>query len=225
MKFSTFLLNVACASGFFLTVANNGMAVTAKAVVQDTEKTAQSGLSLRRVQDESGLFGIQVDSVDEQVIGGLHAPIGFFTHQVALYRPLEDGSLRFRCGGSLIAKNVILGAAQCVYNGTTGMYFGDDYVTQFTANLNQYYRFQENKKLEVHRICEVIVHPNFVFTEVSEYFDFVLFKLCEDSKLAKKGTIVPITLNKDNDLPTDHEYSLSLVGVIPTPTIARRQMS
>jgi secreted trypsin-like serine protease len=91
------------------------------------------------------------------------------------------------------------------------VYFGDDYVKQFSANLNQYYRLEENSNLEVHRICQVIVHPNFVYTQVSEYFDFVLYKLCEDSELAKNGTIVPIQLNRDNDLPTDHEV-LTVTG-------------
>ncbi len=158
--------------------------------------------------EETGLFN-QVDKVtaskiDEQVIGGLHAPIGFFTHQVSFMAPSAsgDGSYRHRCGGSLIAKNVILGSADCAYN-NTGFYMGDEIIAKYYAELNKYFLFQENKNMEMHKICEIIVHPKFDWNTYD--FSFALYKLCEDSELAANGTIIPIKLNKDENLPTEHE--------------------
>ncbi len=211
MKSRAFILNLYCIVVVLNTTGKKDLAVSANQFVPDAEKKVQNQFALRRVQGlrEKKLFNhasnVTASNIDPQIIGGLHAPIGFFTHQVALFRPLEDGSFRFRCGGSLIAKNVILGAAQCVYNSSTGLYFGDEYIAQWHANLNQYYLFQEHSNMEVQKICDVIVHPKFIYGDVREYFDFALYKLCEDSDLAANGTIIPIKVNKEETIPSDNE--------------------
>jgi len=78
------------------------------------------------------------------------------------------------------------------------------------AYLNQYYQLQDNSNMEVHKICEIIPHPKFDIATAPDY-NLALYKLCEDSELAKNGDIIPITLNKNSDLPTHHEV-LTVIG-------------
>jgi trypsin len=153
--------------------------------------------NIRRAQ---GLFS--TGSVTDQIIGGLHAPIGFFTHMVSFHRRTSDGSYTHRHAGSLIANNLILADA---------FYLLDENFTLNTelvmendlAYLNQYYQFQDNSNMEVLKICEIVPHPKFNSTTAD--YNIALYKLCEDSKLATNGDIIPIRLNKKPDLPTYHE--------------------
>jgi secreted trypsin-like serine protease len=159
--------------------------------------------NVRRAQ---GLFS--TGDVTDQIIGGLHAPIGFFTHMVSFHRRTSDGTYTHRHAGSLIAKNLILSDAYYLLDdsGTVNTEF---VMENDLAYLNQYYQFQDNSNMEVHKICEIILHPEFnnkTFTP-----NVALYKLCEDSELAKNGDIIPVTLNKNPDLPTHHEV-LTVIG-------------
>jgi trypsin len=178
-------------------------AVATNQVVTDREKgtTTWRVRRAQHLQGNNGLF-VKINNVTDQIIGGLHAPIGFFTHQVSFVYRRKDGSYAHYCGGSLIAKNIVLGAAHCLL---------DQYdkiniklvIQNDLVHLNKYYLPRNNPNMEVHKICEVIIHPKFILRTL--HYDFALYKLCEDSALVKNGTIIPIKLNKKRSLPTYHE--------------------
>jgi secreted trypsin-like serine protease len=121
---------------------------------------------------------------------------------VSFHRRTSDGSYTHRHAGSLIANNLIL--ADAFYLLDENFTLNTEFVMENDlAYLNQYYQFQDNRDMEVHKICEIIPHPQ--FNNITLAPNLALYKLCEDSELAVAGHIVPIRLNKEPDLPTYHE--------------------
>jgi secreted trypsin-like serine protease len=145
-----------------------------------------------------------IGNVMAQIIGGLAAPKGFFSHQVSFV----DGDSKHYCGGSLIANNVVLGAAHCVHD-EEGTYIGKKVMKNHRVHVNKYYRFSDNDGMEVLRICAISVHEDYNW-ETNDY-DFVLYKLCTGSYLAKKGEVVPIKINRKKTLPT-YQQVLTATG-------------
>jgi secreted trypsin-like serine protease len=144
-----------------------------------------------------------VTAVALPIIGGLGAPKGFFSHQVSFV----DGDGDHYCGGSLIANNVVLGAAHCVYDGDT--YIGKRVMKNHRVHVNKYYQFSDNHKMEVLKICAISVHEDYNWKNYD--YDFVLYKLCRGSYLAKKGKVVPIKINRKKRLPT-YQQVLTATG-------------
>jgi trypsin len=120
-----------------------------------------------------------------EIVGGLNAPKRFFTHQVSHV----IGNGQHYCGGSLIANNVVLGAAHCVEGFTV-----EEIKTEHRIHINKYFGLRENPNMEVLRICDIAVHPG--RDSKTQDYDFALYKLCEDSFLAKMKVVIPIKLSK-----------------------------
>jgi secreted trypsin-like serine protease len=153
---------------------------------------------------------VVIGNVTAQIIGGLAAPKGFFTHQVSFV----DGDGFHYCGGSLIANNVVLGAAHCVHD-DDGIYIGKEVMKKHRVHVNKYYRFSDNQDMEVLKICAITVHHDYIHPTwkkgVAHDYDFVLYKLCTDSYLAKKGKVIQIKINRKKTLPT-YQQVLTVTG-------------
>mmetsp|Transcript_8962 Transcript_8962/g.21316 ORF Transcript_8962/g.21316 Transcript_8962/m.21316 type:complete len:1059 (-) Transcript_8962:2662-5838(-) len=116
--------------------------------------------------------------VSPRIIGGFDAPQGRYPYIVELVNP--DGSPR--CGGILVATDVVLTAAHC----SGGLGFA--YIGRWNRdNPNEGYDNFTMKEIEY-------IHPQFV-EDLATSFDFMLLKLTQQSSKAY------IKLNENPDIP------------------------
>jgi len=117
-------------------------------------------------------------SVTPRIIGGYNAPQGRYPYIVELVNP--DGSPR--CGGILVATDVVLTAAHC--SGGLG-----------NAYIGRWNRDNPNESYDNFTMAETeYIHPQFV-EDLATYFDFMLLKLTQQSSKAY------IKLNENPDIP------------------------
>lgn len=104
------------------------------------------------------------------ILGGEETTLGDFPHMAALgYPSIEDGTLSWNCGGSLVAENFILTAAHCLTRQQpTVVKLGQVNLAAATP---------EDMGVDV-PIAEIILHPDYVPSR--NYHDIALLRLANN---------------------------------------------
>jgi trypsin len=89
------------------------------------------------VNTSGGISGAAQDARAPKVVGGSPAPISDYPHQAAITRDptMFAGSAlqRFFCGGSVVAPNLVITAAHCVYDFDNGEFTSGDLYASVTG--------------------------------------------------------------------------------------------
>lgn len=122
------------------------------------------------------------DADDARIVGGQPASSTAYTYQVALLS--KSGT--FRCGGSLIADDIVVTAAHC-----------KDYVE---VALIGAYDLTQSDTAETIPICQKVNQSLYDSKEGSPG-DICLLQLCRSSTKAKEGKVHSILVNADPSIP------------------------
>ncbi len=126
----------------------------------------------------------------ELIVGGRNAKRGTYPYMVAI---VDRETQTPQCGGTLIAKDIVLTAAHC-----------EDVVESAEVQIGRYDFFDHNEDIEVFVRFSIEKHPD--PTEFPFRNDFLLIFLEGESSYS------PITLNNDPNLPSGAGQSLHIAG-------------
>ncbi|EDS40875.1 serine collagenase 1 [Culex quinquefasciatus] len=113
-----------------------------------------------------------------------------FPHMAAIGWTEPDGSIQWKCGGSLIWDNFVLTAAHCVLDSRS---IAPDVVRLGDIDL---YSADDDEWAQQFRIAKIVRHPEHRFT--ASYNDIALLKL--DRNVVEDGTVIPACLWRDEEV-------------------------
>jgi trypsin len=163
----------------FILLVSNPCAAAADASLLINETKNERTSNLRAVSEQIGY----------RIVGGDDAAKERYPYYVSLV----DGAMNHRCGGSLIASDVVLSAAHCAGGGLRW------------AIIGRYKRSLDGEDYDMIGIARQYVNPDFDSQE--RMFDQLLLKLSRPS-------IMPtVTLNFDADVPEVAGEDLTVIGL------------
>uniref|UniRef100_A0A8D8BRD7 Serine protease snake n=1 Tax=Culex pipiens TaxID=7175 RepID=A0A8D8BRD7_CULPI len=107
-----------------------------------------------------------------------------FPHMAAIGWTDTNGTIQWKCGGSLIWDNFVLTAAHCVLDSRS---VAPDVVRLGDIDL---YSADDDEWAQQFRIVKIVRHPEHRFT--ASYHDVALLKL--DRNVVEDGTVIPACL-------------------------------